>query len=295
MGFLHLFKTATYTEDVIILDDDKLKTIQSELMKMMKEIVPVLTENHIKWFLSGGSILGAIRHHGFIPWDDDIDLFMERSDFDRFKVVFDKYLGDRYLLRVPGDKDYLMCFPRIEKIGTKVQSIQSVEDHSHGLFIDIFILENTYDNAFLRSIHGLKSTFLLFVDSSVRLKYCSKNILKYTNNNPHIRKEIHKRTWAAHLFAFRPLERWLLLSDRVFSSVHKKGKYLVCPGGVNHFFGELYNSSLFEYPSMGSFEGEKWSLPANPEEYLLKRYGSNYMQLPPPEKREKHAYVVLEI
>ncbi|MBQ9686692.1 MAG: LicD family protein [Oscillospiraceae bacterium] len=295
MGFLHLFKTAKYTDDVIILDDSKLKLVQSELMSMMKDIVPVFLENHIKWFLSGGSILGAVRHQGFIPWDDDIDLFMERSDFDRFKKVFDKCLDDRYMLRTPGDKDYLMCFPRIEKIGTKVQSIQSVENHSHGLFIDIFILENTYDNALLRSIHGLKSTFLLFVDSSVRLGYCSKNILKYTNNDPRIQKEIRKRTWASHLFALMPLERWLFLSDQVFSSVHKRGKYLVCPGGVNHFFGELYNSSLFEHPSTGLFEGEKWNLPANPEEYLRQRYGSNYMQLPPPDKREKHAYVALEL
>ena len=295
MGFQHIFKTANYSDDVIIIDNSTLLQIQKQLLWMMDDIVNVFEKEKIRWFLSGGSILGAVRHKGFIPWDDDIDIFLEREEYEKLRKVFETELGEKYELKNPGDKDYLMHYPRIQKKGTKIQSIQSIENHSHGLFIDIFVLENTYDNWFLRNLHGLRSTFLLFVDSSVRLSACSANILKYTNNNPQIRKEVKKRTAISRLFKFRSLEHWLACSDNVFSSVKKRGKYLVCPGGVKHFFGELYNSTMFERPVKMCFENRNWNVPVDPDMYLKIRYGDNYMEIPPVEKRERHAYVVLEL
>lgn len=74
----------------------------------------LLRENDISWCLSGGSILGAVRHGGFIPWDDDIDIFMTRKNFEKLYRIFPKE-NCEYEIRRPGDKGYLLHYPQIIK------------------------------------------------------------------------------------------------------------------------------------------------------------------------------------
>ena len=121
MGIAHLLKNVKHPDNVIVVGDDLLKKIQAELILMMKDVVSVFDEAGIKWFLSGGSVLGAVRHQGFIPWDDDIDIFMERADFEKFRSVFEEKIGDKYRLRMPGDKGYVLTLPQIQKKNTKVR------------------------------------------------------------------------------------------------------------------------------------------------------------------------------
>lgn len=295
MGFLHVLKTAKYTDDVKVLNCQETQMVQTKLIEMMRDVIKVLDKEKIRWYLSGGSVLGAVRHNGFIPWDDDLDIFMDRNSFANFKSIFDRYFSGKYELKIPGDKDYLLSFPRIQKLGTRLQSVQSVKNKTQGLYIDIFILENTYDNSILRFIHGLRCTCLLFIESSLRLSLCSKNILKYTNNNKLVKREINKRKCISWLFKFWPLEKWLKKSDAVFSSVKQRGKYVVCPCGAKHFFGELFLSSWFNNPKKMRFENEIWNVPSKPNSYLCKRYGKDYMVIPAIKDREKHAYVIFEI
>ena len=74
-------------EDVVVLDEDSIKEYQSEILKIAKDVVAFFDKNSIEYSLSGGSILGAIRHQGFIPWDDDIDLKIGRASC-RERVLF---------------------------------------------------------------------------------------------------------------------------------------------------------------------------------------------------------------
>ena len=256
MGIQHLLKTVEYSKEVCVVSDELLHRIQGDLLEMMKDFAVVLKKHNIEWTLSGGSILGAIRHHGFIPWDDDIDLFMKRKEYEKFRKVFKEELGDKYDLYEPGDKDYIYNMPQIHKKGTELISIQSPEVTKGGLFVDIFILENTYNNDFRRKIHGLKSTMLLFIDSSLRMKACKSNILKYTDNNEQIRKEINKRANFAFLFSCNSLEKWLKITDNYFSKVKEDTDYLVCPSGAKHFFGEIYPRSMFEGTREEKFDTE---------------------------------------
>ena len=294
MGIQHLLKTAEYT-DVVVVSDSMLHRIQHDLLEMMKDINEVLLSENIRWCLSGGSVLGAKRHNGFIPWDDDIDIFMLRADYDKLKSIFEEKLGHSYILKCPGDKNYTLNLPQIQKKGTTLIPIQSTQEEVDGLFIDIFILENTYDNKLRRFWHGLKSTILLFICSSMRMKCCGKNIIKFTNGNQMIRKEIDKRAFFSKFFSFFSMEKWLAISDACFSALKKKTKYVVCPSGAKHFFGEIYERDMFEEFTKGYFETEEWPLPNRTGDYLSKRYGVDYMMVPQKSEQEHHVYAKLDL
>ena len=174
MGIMQVVKTLAQDDPRLhVLTDEELKALQKALFGMVKDIAETCEKHHILWCLSGGSALGAVRHKGFIPWDDDMDIFMMREHFEKFKKVFPKEMSDKYYLRCPGDQGYLYHFPRIYKKGTRARSIQS-NDVPYGISIDFFLMENTYDNGMKRKFHGAESTFYLMVDSLLRIDACKK-------------------------------------------------------------------------------------------------------------------------
>ncbi len=292
---VYALKTVKYSENTVLVDDMLLRKIQTCLLRMMSDIAGILEKNSIRWCLSGGSIIGAVRHHGFIPWDSDIDIFMEREEFEKFRELFERELGDRYELKLPGDPGYILHLPQIHDKRTKLQEIQSVGDECGGLCIDIFIYENTYDNKFLRTIHGLESSFYLFVDSALRMKACRSNILKFTNNDENVRRTIDKRARMAFLFSFRTLEKWLADSVKCFSKVKKKGKYIVVPSGGHHFFGEIFEREKMCNFVETDFETEKWYIPEGYDYYLKLRYGNDYMIPPKETDKERHVYARVDL
>ena len=292
---VHALKTVQYSNRTVSVDDKLLRRIQSYLLQMMREIAAVLDANDIKWCLSGGSVIGAVRHKGFIPWDSDIDIFMEREEFEKFRLIFDKELGQKYDLKLPGDKGYLLHLPQIQDKRSIMQEIQSVGEEGGGVCIDIFIYENTYDNKLLRTFHGLQSSFFLFVDSSIRMKLCRENLLKFTNNDEQVRKTVDSRARYSFLFSFWPLEKWLIQSVKCFSKVRRKGKYIVVPSGGHHFFGEIFEREQMCNYIKTDFETEEWYIPKGFDYYLKLRYGYDYMAIPAETDRERHVYAKIDL
>lgn len=117
------------------------------LLEMMKDIDRVCQKHKIPYWLSGGSALGAVRHGGFIPWDDDMDIAMMREDYERFikKAVFD--LPERYVFQCfENDNKFNVCVPsKLVLKGTKIKEyntlMKSKCEHGDGLFIDIFVCD----------------------------------------------------------------------------------------------------------------------------------------------------------
>ncbi len=294
MSLSNLIKTTR--TDLYELSDDDLKKLHTLYLEILDDLSRVCSKYSIDWTLSGGSILGAVRHGGFIPWDDDIDIFMTRANFEKFRRIFRKELSEKYNLLLPGENGNLMVFPRIERKGTVVQSIQSADDSEHGLLLDIFILENTYDNKILRYIHGIECTALLFIDSVCRTAVCKNNLLKYGNNNAELKKAVNKRAVFGKLFSFIKLEKWLKLTDKVFSKVKLDStKYVVAPGGAKHFFGEIYKRNKMKKSVRVKFENTTARIPKNYDYYLKIRYGDDYMTPPPANAQEKHVFIKFDI
>ena len=220
---------------------------------------------------------------------------MTRKDFDSFSKIVVEELGDKYVLKQPGDPNYIYHFPQLQLKGTAIEPIQTTDRAQDGIFIDIFILENTPNNYFLRLAHGLISTFYLFVDSAVRQNECMAHISKYIGNNKEAINAVRKRAFIGKVFRFRSLERWLYVSDKWFGRVkNDKSKYVSCPTGRLHYFKETYlREQMCKYCEC-TFDGYRWSIPLGYDYYLKKRYGNNYMVIPSKEKREKHLYVKLD-
>ena len=124
--------SVTYTKE-------QLEKIHSTEVEILSEIIRVCSENDIPWFTVGGTTLGAVRHNGFIPWDDDIDIGMLREDYDKFLALAPSCLKEGYILQhFTVDKRTPTYFAKVRKDGTEFieYSNHSLPIH-HGVFVDI--------------------------------------------------------------------------------------------------------------------------------------------------------------
>ena len=241
---------------------DELRDLQRTLAGMLDDIVSVCEAGKIDYALGGGSALGAARHQGFIPWDDDLDVNMPRGEWMRFRDAFSARFGEKYVIYEPGrPKGYPLAFPRIRLKGTSVVSREDLlfPGLDHGAFVDVFLFENTFDGGLLRSVHGGGSLALGFL-YSCRKHFFERRLL---------------RAWGMDAAAFRlkraigfflawlPLGAWARLWDR-WNRMCRNGssRFVTCPVGRKHFFGELAPRAEMVGTREMAFSGRKVRCPA---------------------------------
>ena len=125
-------------------DKETLDKLHKVELSILDDFVKVCEKNDLTYFLIGGSLLGAVRHKGFIPWDDDIDIGMPRKDYDKFIEIGQKELGDKYYVDCfERNKDFYLPFVKIKLNGTVFdEEVAKCYPHHKGIFIDIFAFEN---------------------------------------------------------------------------------------------------------------------------------------------------------
>ena len=128
------------------MTNSKLRKVQLTELKILEKIDEICKKNNINYFLIGGTLLGAVRHKGFIPWDDDIDVGMLREDYEKFINVCLKNgaLGKDYYLHCnESDNDYFIPFIKVKKNNTTFaeKNIENINTHK-GIFLDIFPYDN---------------------------------------------------------------------------------------------------------------------------------------------------------
>ena len=298
MGLITAFKNIG-AEDLglHIITDQELEGIHILLLRMLKDINNFCDTNGIKWSLCGGSLIGAVRHKGFIPWDDDVDIYMSRKDFEKFRKAFaeSEYLLRKYELKIPGDEGYIYRIARLYLKGPKLVSVFS-SGKVEGLPVDIFVLENTYNNMLLRFLHGIQCTALMFIGAIAGADACRKTLLEYGQKNSKLSREIKIWLIIAKLFRFRSVEQWWKIANRCFSKVKDDAsKLVVSPCGSKHYFGEIYErKKMFEINEV-PFEDTKLKV-LKDSDYLLKKfYGDDYMAIPQPSEIQQHVYVKLDL
>ncbi len=257
---------------------EELLRLQKLLLEIYMDVQRVCDENGWRCMLLGGSVLGAVRHQGFIPWDDDLDLMMPRDDYEAFKARFRELLGEKYILNAPNYEGRpTNRFAKILKKGTRFVEAGMPEDDRACVKIDIFVLENCPDGKIRRWMKGLHCTALMFAGGHVlSYEFCRTTGQKLTN-----------RERIGRLLAFRTSEQWFDRYDRVCRWRDNRSRDMCIPSSRKHYFGEILPREVFLPASAGEFSGERINLPADPDSYLRNLYG-NYMEIPPEEKREKH-------
>lgn len=266
--------------------------LQNTLLEMYQDVTEVCKKYEITPFLVGGSALGAVRHKGFIPWDDDLDIGMLRADYEKFKRIFRKELSGKYILNAPNySRNPKARFPKIIKKGTKLREIVDVQDEKlNGVFLDIFIIENVPKGMFHRKLKGLWCNTLEFISGQVFL---------YENLTPEAAEFYMRsgkglfqiRMMMGKIFSFRSASKWFHTVDKAAQYRYRTGYYGL-PTGRKHYFGEIFTKEVILPVKKAEYCGMQIPVFHDIDSYLRNLYG-DYMQIPNEEDREKHYIVEL--
>lgn len=290
---------ASKRSDVFIeLSDEERRSLQECLLGIYQDIAAVCEKYNLSIMLGGGSVLGAIRHQGFIPWDDDMDAMMPREDYDKFIECFDKELGDKYFLEVPRSKVKSgILYMQVIKKGTRLLSLNNVyEDDKNGLRIDIFPIERASSSKFRRKVIGCISNFSYRILHSIPFStiHAKNPLYKQCYQYSLQTKMIYYSRYYIGLFlSIFPQKKLFDAYDRFISS-SKGDEYCTIPTGRKHYGGETLSRSVFLPVKKAKFEGVEVNIPNDADAYLKNLYG-DYMKIPPVEKRERHFYVEFKL
>lgn len=271
--------------------DNHLKIIQQHLSEMVIDVVRVCDEHEIPLFAVGGTLLGAIRYKGFIPWDDDLDFGLYRSDLPRLVAVLKE--SEKYDIHVPTPNisgNYVR-FPKIYRKNTTY--LQTTEDVSFDqrLFLDIFTIENVPNNSLVKLWHGMRSEIYSMIGSYVF--FTTEGSFHLSKKRSIVRFII--RT-IGKFFGFRSYSYWNGKAFEIFGKYqNKQTKEVTLPGGAKHYFGEILPRSVFGKGQSIPFERISIRAPEDMAGYLTNRYGSDYMTPPSESERVNHNIVFFEI
>lgn len=258
---------------------EKLKSVQLELLD---EFASFCKEHHLTFYLFGGTLLGALRHGGFIPWDDDVDVCMPRKDYDRFCELY-KETDIFFLQNTKTDRYYFYHFAKLMKKGTLYREYftQNINAKKH-IFIDIFPI-NGYPNKsnFLSLFHY---NFWLFVLNKRSYPKCVCKTRTIKRNATY--RVLTVLSWL--LLWWAPFHLCAKMRND-FMKRHQFKRSPNCIVGTN--LRKIYSRDFFEGTSKVQFEGRTMPAMGEPSKYLTKMYG-DYMQLPPENERTPHHYLV---
>lgn len=263
-----------------------MNSLQEKLLAMLDWFHSYCVNNNIQYYAAGGTMLGAMRHHGFIPWDDDIDIVIPRKDYKRLIHSFTDII-DGYLLESPysGNSDYLYSYAKLYDTRTTLVEKTKIAC-KRGVYIDIFPLDgvgNTYEEA--------RTNFK---------KFDRKNMFLMTRTCV-IRND---RSWCknASILAARLIPSFIINDKNLAISVDKIAAKLNDDAAiyVANLMGayrmkEITLREYFGSPTLYPFEGMEIYGPEKYDEYLSGIY-SNWRELPPEDKRyTKHDFLVFDL
>lgn len=259
------------------MEQEILRRVQLEQLDILREIHRVCVENNISYFLDSGTLIGAVRHKGFIPWDDDIDIGMLREDYDRFSELAPKKLGkDFYWQTWKGDVSYAFPFGKVRRRNTVCLEEKSGETSECGFYVDVFPYDNALSNKDERQ-KMLKK--LVFLQNCLLMKHHYKPWL----NNGKVRiKTRVKFLFYQIVSAFYSHEKMVDKYEKLVYACPESG--LVYENIGFHFLN-VFKKEWMSKVKEGQFEGEMFYIPVGTHERLKEEYG-DYMQLPPEDKRE---------
>jgi lipopolysaccharide cholinephosphotransferase len=263
------------------MENEILLELQKNEAEILEYIASICEKHNLEYFLIGGTLLGAVRHKGFIPWDDDIDIAMPRKDYNKLLDILKTELNDElYMLDTSCINKY--CYLPFTKIRTNntIYEEQWLKNYlgSKGIWIDIFPLDDEKKESFLIVIQKffIKIVLIILRHKNLNTVSCKGKITRF-------------------LFLLTPSSLLHFIINHIMM-LNNKGNSLYF---VN--FGSQYDikkqTHLKEkyYPAIElEFEEKMYKAPRDYDYVLTKIYGGNYMQLPPPEKRVAHNPVCIK-
>lgn len=250
-----------------------LEEIQGISLDIMKDIDRVCRKHGLKYTGIGGTLIGAVRHHGFIPWDDDIDIFMPRSDYEKFTKIYPRECAEKYrLFSFENDKDYYYSFLKVCDKTTQVEEPYKPIISGLGVFVDIFPIDNL-----CRKNYNLKQRYLRYLIMKIQVSLCFESPKKYRT---YIKKIIRP------FFAPRNYKYYLnkLQNFSKRENDNSNADYSGCFSNGDNF---MYDKKVFETYIDLDFEDMKMMCIKEYDTFLKKIFG-DYMIIPPENERVSH-------
>lgn len=259
--------------------EDVLRKVQLTQLEILKELDRICKKEGLQYFLAYGCLIGAARHKGFIPWDDDLDILMPRSDYDRLMQVLPGELKTEYWLQnYETDAQYWLAYAKVRKKGTlfKEKALKNISDEKCGIWVDVFPLDCT------RKPGSLGIKLRRWVVETLGFAIRRKMLGQSLRNNS--RRYVPASLMWCLLPAkwLKKLQVWCMRgigSERDGCYVNISGTYQVAK--------EVYPVAWFLPAKSLPFEDTVCPVPGEYQRVLEQLYG-DYMTPPPPEKRGGH-------
>lgn len=269
---------------------EDLRKIQCVLLDILKELIRICDKHNFNLFMEGGTSIGAVRHQGFIPWDDDIDVFLMRDEYDRLMKILPQELSENF-----GTDNWLdnKDFPApnaciYAKNTLMVSEPMKYSKYKYGISIGVYPYDNIPDD-YKAAKKQLKKCWIW-----ARLNWLKVLPFPYIPHKGLKRFIIHAVCGCCHI-VLKPFPRKWIVNNyeknaRAYNNTSTKRATIA--SSVPMFRTAIARDELFP-PAVLQFEGVDVKLPANYHEILIREYG-DYMKLPPEDKRKNHYPLVLK-
>lgn len=262
------------------MSNQSVRDVQNKILDTMRYIDKICRENHIIYYIMGGTALGAVRHEGFIPWDDDLDIFMTPDQYENFKTIFEMQKNSQFVLQEWRITPNYLEYAKVRMNGTTFieENFKDRKDMHHGIYVDIMILHKVPENIFIQKLMYYESKFVTLYALSQR-KWKPK-----TKGQEIIMKSLK-------IMPCKTMAR--MFYKRIYKYDGMKTGYKYCywitPA---KFRSGLFDASFFSDPIDIPFEDTKLLGSNKIKEYLEYRYG-DYMKLPSKEAQKAAVHAMI--
>lgn len=260
------------------MTQEEIRKLQNAQLEIMDEIHRLCVENKITYYMIGGTLLGAVRHKGFIPWDLDIDIAMKRSDYVRFKEICNEKLNSRYVYRdFENTRNFnyphaLVCICNTE-LYTQYDNLNPKAENM-GIYLDIFPLDYAPDNDHLRFKQAQRI---------IRLRMLKAYRVNYRFSSSVIKRIA--RTIIRTVLIWTSVDKINQKEQEVMQWYNKGKSNTLCSMASHYSYTkQCMDESIYGHPTLLDFEGRKYYAPEKYKEYLLQLFG-DYMKLPSKEEQ----------
>ena len=260
--------------------EQTVRDVQLKILEIMNYIDALCRKNDVVYFIMGGTALGAVRHGGFIPWDDDLDIFMTPSEYAKFKAAFENDKSDLFVIQEWRTTEKYLEYSKVRMNGTTFieECFKDRKDMHHGIYVDIMILHKVPNKRFIQR----------------KIYYYSKFVTLLGLSERNWKPKTKSQSVALKILNILPKKKMALI---FYKNIYKyddlktnfKWCYWITPA---KFKNGLFEESFFSSPIDVVFENTKLLGSSHIKDYLSYRYG-DYMKLPSEEQRKSDVHAMI--